>query len=74
MTKKLGQVIEDYSLVKFIPFNIKDESSIADVLLQCDFAIQYGEDEDVRVRDFDYPDQDEGDEDNDAEDFIAKFG
>ncbi|XP_043274532.1 GPN-loop GTPase 3 [Venturia canescens] len=56
LTEALGRLIEDYSLVKFYPFNIKDEESIADIKLTIDNMIQYGEEEDVKMRDFDEPD------------------
>ena len=59
LTEALGKVIEDYSLVRFLPLNIKDEESIADVKLTIDNIIQYGEEEDVRMRDFDDPDPEE---------------
>jgi len=38
-----------------MPINIFDEDSLNDVLLSVDNAIQYGEEEDVKVRDFDEP-------------------
>ncbi|OXU22904.1 hypothetical protein TSAR_012845 [Trichomalopsis sarcophagae] len=59
LTHAIARVIEDYSLVRFLPLNIKDEESIADVKLTVDNIIQYGEEEDVRMRDFDEPDPDE---------------
>lgn len=62
LTEALARVIDDYSLVRFLPLNIKDEESIADVKLTIDNIIQYGEEEDVRMRDFDEPDPDEDDE------------
>ncbi|XP_058795854.1 GPN-loop GTPase 3 isoform X2 [Phymastichus coffea] len=59
LTQAIGKVIEDYSLVRFLPLNIKDEKSIADVKLTIDNIIQYGEEEDVRMKDFDEPDPEE---------------
>lgn len=59
LTLAIGQIIEDYSLVRFLPLNIKNEESIADVKLTIDNIIQYGEEEDVRIRDFDEPDPEE---------------
>ena len=41
--------INDYSLVQFLPLDISQEDSIADVLLYIDNTIQYGEDLDVKV-------------------------
>lgn len=62
LTKRIGQMIEDYSLVQFVPLNIKDENSIADLLLTINTMIQFGEDQDVRMTDFDQPDPDDNDE------------
>ncbi|CAB3360682.1 Hypothetical predicted protein [Cloeon dipterum] len=63
LTEALGNVIENFSLVRFIPLDRRDEENIADVLLQIDMAIQYGEDLDVKTKDFDYPDpEDQEDE------------
>lgn len=64
LTTTLGRIIADYSLVHFLPLNIKDEESIADIKLTIDNTIQYGEDADVKVRDFD----DEPCENNDETD------
>ncbi|XP_011876793.1 PREDICTED: GPN-loop GTPase 3 [Vollenhovia emeryi] len=61
LTESLGEVISSYSLVHFLPLNIKNEESIADIKLTIDNTIQYGEDTDVRTRDFDDQD-DEPDE------------
>lgn len=59
LTKRIGQIIEDYSLVQFVPLNIKDEDSIAGLLLTINTMIQYGEDQDVRMTDFDEQDSDD---------------
>ncbi|EFN61947.1 GPN-loop GTPase 3 [Camponotus floridanus] len=56
LTESIGRIITDYSLVRFLPLNIKDEESIADIKLIIDNTIQYGEDTDIKVRDFDEPD------------------
>ncbi|XP_076236840.1 GPN-loop GTPase 3 [Calliopsis andreniformis] len=58
LTEAIGRLIEDYSLVRFYPLNIKDEESIADIKLTIDNIIQYGEDADVRIKDFEEPDED----------------
>lgn len=63
LTESIGRLIDDYSLVRFIPLNIKDEESLADLLLTIDNIIQYGEEADVRTRDFDLPEPDENDYD-----------
>ena len=59
LTAAIGRVLEDYSLVKFRPLNIKDEESIIYLLFTIDKCIQYGEDLDVRVKDFDPPEPDD---------------
>lgn len=61
LTEALGRLIEDYSLVRFLPLNIKDEDSITDIKITIDNVLQYGEDTEVRVRDFD----ESGPDDND---------
>lgn len=53
LTETLGKLIEDFSLVRFYPLNIKDEENIADIFLTVNNIIQYGEDLDVRDKDFD---------------------
>ncbi|XP_054281858.1 GPN-loop GTPase 3-like [Macrosteles quadrilineatus] len=59
LTEALGQIIEDFSLVRFHPLNIKDEENLADLLLTINNVIQYGEDADVKTKDFEYPDPEE---------------
>ncbi|XP_050734135.1 GPN-loop GTPase 3-like [Eriocheir sinensis] len=56
LTNALGKVLDDFSLVRYVPLNINNEESLTDVLIQTDFALQYGEDLDVRSKDFEYPD------------------
>lgn len=53
LTEALGRLIEDYSLVRFLPLNIKNENSIADIKITIDNVLQYGEDTEVKIRDFD---------------------
>lgn len=45
--------------MRFCPLNIRDEESIADIMLTIENVIQYGEDTDVRTRDFDQLDADD---------------
>ncbi|KAK7071118.1 GPN-loop GTPase 3 [Halocaridina rubra] len=59
LTSALGQVLEEFSLVRYIPLNINSEESLTDLLIQTDFAVQYGEDLDVKTKDFEYPDPDD---------------
>lgn len=59
LSEAVGRIIEDFSLVRFIPIDLRNEESIADVLLTIDNILQYGEDADVKTRDFEYQDDDE---------------
>ncbi|XP_055608293.1 GPN-loop GTPase 3 [Uranotaenia lowii] len=65
LSETIGLLIEDFSLVRFTPLNINDEENIADLLLMIDNVIQYGEDADVKTRDFDPPEPDDLGEDSD---------
>ncbi|CAG9767893.1 unnamed protein product [Ceutorhynchus assimilis] len=56
LTEAIGQIIEDYSLVRFIPLNIKKHENITDLLITIDNALQYGEDQDVKMKDFEEED------------------
>jgi hypothetical protein len=58
LTEAICSLLDDYSMVGFIPLNINDEDSIAHVLATVDHAIQYGED--LEVRGADYDDDDVG--------------
>lgn len=60
LTEAIGEVIENYSLVRFIPLNIKDEENVENILLIIDNIIQYGEDAEVKTRDFEEPDPEDG--------------
>jgi len=53
LTVAICSLLDDYSMVGFIPLNINDEDSISHVMLTTDHAIQYGEDNEVRGMDFD---------------------
>ena len=59
---QVGSLLDDFSLVSFLPLNITEEDSLHEILLQIDMAIQYGEDEEVRSRDGD--EEEEGDDDD----------
>ncbi|XP_078176355.1 P-loop containing nucleoside triphosphate hydrolases superfamily protein [Carex rostrata] len=58
LNKALAEVVEEYSMVNFIPLDLRKESSIQYILSTIDSCIQYGEDADVKVRDFDPEDDD----------------
>ncbi|XP_020818392.1 GPN-loop GTPase 3 [Drosophila serrata] len=62
LTEAIGSMIEDFSLVRFFPLDSQDEESMGDLLLQIDNVLQFGEDADVQVRDFDEPEEGERDE------------
>ncbi|CAD6188598.1 unnamed protein product [Caenorhabditis auriculariae] len=59
LTRTIAQVLEDYSIVKFIPLNCEEEESIDQLLLTIDTTIQYGEDLETKDR---YPDEMDPDE------------
>jgi GPN-loop GTPase len=44
-------LLDEFSLVSFLPLDSTDEESLAVVLGNLDMALQYGEDAEVRVRD-----------------------
>lgn len=71
LSEAIGTLIEDFSLVRFTPLNINDEEAIADLLMTIDNIIQYGEDCDVKTRDFDQPDNEiEEHYNNDPQDYF----
>ena len=51
LAEAICSLLDDYSMVNFIPLNITDEESIDHVLAHIDHTIQYGEDLEVRVAD-----------------------
>lgn len=61
LTEAIGKLIEDYSLVRFTPLNLNDQENISDVLVTIDNILQYGEDLDVKTKDFE--DNEENDND-----------
>lgn len=48
LTKAICGLIDDYSMVRFLPFDRTDEEGINIVLQHIDFSIQYGEDLEVK--------------------------
>ncbi|KAJ2825363.1 hypothetical protein GGI24_003185 [Coemansia furcata] len=44
----IANLIDEFSMVSFIPLNIKDEDSVAYVLSHADNAIQWGEDQEPK--------------------------
>jgi GTPase SAR1 family protein len=53
LTEAICSLLDDFSMVGFVPLNINDEDSISHVLATVDHAIQYGEDLEVRGADYD---------------------
>jgi GTPase SAR1 family protein len=53
LTDAICQLLDDYSMVSFLPLNINEEESVEHVLATVDHAIQYGEDLEVRGADDD---------------------
>nr|ANM86156.1 GPN-loop GTPase 3 [Stygiella incarcerata] len=41
----IGKIIEEYSLVRYVPLNFEEEESVEDLLEQIDMTLQFGEDE-----------------------------
>lgn len=60
LNSSIAKMIDDYSLVKFLPLDQTDEDSVNDILLQIDTCLQYGEDQEPReLREFEEdPDMD----------------
>lgn len=58
LNKALIELVDQYSMVSFVPLDLRKESSIQYVLSQIDNCIQFGEDADVKIKDFD-PDEDQ---------------
>lgn len=52
LTKSLARVIDDYSLVKYVTMNMYEEESLNDILFAVDEALQFDEEREVRVKDF----------------------
>ncbi|XP_027200895.1 GPN-loop GTPase 3 [Dermatophagoides pteronyssinus] len=53
LSRAFAQIIDDYSLHKFLPISVLDEDLMNDVLLSIDNCIQWGEDNEVNVKDID---------------------
>lgn len=53
LTTSICSVLDDFSMVSFLPLNITDEDSIDLVLMHVDNLVQYGENAEVRGADFD---------------------
>nr|GMD70700.1 GPN-loop GTPase 3 [Ipomoea batatas] len=58
LNKSLIELVDQYSMVSFMLLDLRKESSIQYILSQIDNCIQYGEDADVKVKDFDAEEDD----------------
>jgi GTPase SAR1 family protein len=61
LTDAICQLLDDYTMVSYLPLNIRDEDSLDHVLSCVDATIQWGEDQEVRGMDG----NDDQDDDND---------
>jgi len=52
LNNAIGALLDNYSLVSFIPLDITSYESFEYILLHIDIALQFGEDEEVRCREF----------------------
>ena len=52
LSKVFAQLVDDYSLHKFLPLSVLEEDLLMDILFAADSCIQYGEDAEVNVQDF----------------------
>jgi hypothetical protein len=48
LNQALGQLVDDFNMVAFLPLNITDEDSITAILSHVDNAIQFGEDQEPK--------------------------
>jgi hypothetical protein len=48
----VAQLLDEFSLVSFLTLDITDEDGIGEVLAHIDVATQFGEDADVKIREF----------------------
>lgn len=56
LSEAIASVLEDYSLVKFLPLDGEDEETVLNLLTIIDTTIQYGEDLEVKDR---YPEEED---------------
>ena len=52
LNNAVSRLLDDFSMVSYVPLDITSEESIEICLLQVDGAIQFGEDQDVKVKEF----------------------
>jgi len=59
LTYAISELLDDFSMVAFIPLNLKDEESVSLVLRAAESLTQYGEDQETRMGDGRDDDEDE---------------
>lgn len=65
LNEGMAGLVDEFSLVSFVPLDISDEDSLEYVLSQVDHAIQFGEDAEVRASGVNEDVEDDGDDDGD---------
>jgi len=71
LTAALARVVDEYGLVQYHTLELQDEASLGQLLAVVDNAIQFGEDADVRTRDFEEPDPEQESADNELSRYLA---
>jgi len=71
LTAALARVVDEYCLVQYHTLELQDEASLGQLLAVVDNAIQFGEDADVRTRDFEEPDPEQESADNELSRYLA---
>ncbi|EGG22743.1 GPN-loop GTPase 3 [Cavenderia fasciculata] len=62
LNRAIGKLLEDYSLVSFLPLDITDQESLNVLLQHIDNSIQYGEDVEPQDPKNDFPDEEDEDD------------
>lgn len=57
LTQAIAEIINDFSLISFVPINLNEEESLTNALITIDNAIQFGEDEDVKIKEVEVEDE-----------------
>lgn len=66
LNEAIGQLLEDYNMVSLAPLDITKDESLDALLMECDSATQYGEDEEPEEPADDGDRDDDGDGDGDS--------
>ena len=65
LNRSIVQLINDFSMINFMPLDATSEESVERLFSHIDHAMQWGEDEEVKMKDMEQyePDEDGGDGD-----------